>query len=280
MRRVLLLVIIATLIGDGSTSAGTLVEFPNLSGREPGHLLGYLARPDTGLSALTSTTKDDAAAPYPAVVLLHGCGGTSSHSAAMADRLGAWGYVALAVDTLGPRGRNSGCGSGILLEQASDAYAALRYLSTLEIVDAERVALYGQSAGGTAVLYAIDRDEAARYSGQRFRAAVAYYPSCAVVGAAAMTAPLLILIGESDEWTRADDCKALRDRAPESASIDLTVYPGVHHAFDVAQLKPGLRSLGRWLEYDELAARDAEEKTRTFLADHLMRMPAPQPRSP
>jgi hypothetical protein len=27
---------------------------------------------------------------------------------------------------------------------------------------------------------------------------------------------------------------------PDSASIDLTVYPGVHHAFDVAQLLIGV----------------------------------------
>jgi dienelactone hydrolase len=94
-----------------------------------------------------------------------------------------------------------------------------------------------------------------------------------------MTAPVLILIGEADQWNEADACKTLRNLAwPDSASIDLTVYPGVHHAFDVAQLKPGRSSHGRWLEYDEPAARDAEQKTRAFLAEHLVSAPAtPQP---
>jgi dienelactone hydrolase len=50
--------------------------------------------------------------------------------------------------------------------------------------------------------------------------------------------------------------------------------PGVHHAFDVAQLKPGRGPDGRWLEYDEPAARDAEKKTHAFFADHLVSMPA------
>ena len=60
-----------------------------------------------------------------------------------------------------------------------------------------------------------------------------------------MTAPVLILIGEADQWNGADACKTLRNLArPDSASIDLTVYPGVHHAFDVAQLKPGRSSDG------------------------------------
>ena len=281
MWRVFLLVAIAAFIGDGRTLAGTFVEFPNLPGREPVHLIGYLARPDAGLSALMSTTKEDAAAPYPAVVMLHGCGGTSSHSATIADRFGAWGYVALAIDTFGSRGRKSDCGTGSL-DQVSDAYAALRYLSTLEVVDAERVALFGQSMGGSAVLYAIDPDQAARYSGQSFRAAIAYYPACGVVAAPVMTAPLLILIGEADEWNSADACERLRNRArPNSASIDVTIYSGVHHAFYVEQLKPGRRSTGRWVEYDELATRDAEDKTRVFLAEHLARMPATtQPRPP
>jgi dienelactone hydrolase len=280
MRRLLLLVIIATFIGNWPTLAGTLVEFPNLPGREPVHLIGYMARPGAGLSALIGTTPGDAA-PYPAVIVLHGCGGISSHSAAIADRLGGWGYVALTIDTLGPRGMDSGCYSGTFVDQAFDAYAALRYLSTLKVVDTERVALFGQSMGGSATLYAIDRDSAAQYFGQRFRAAIAYYPRCVVVPAPAMTAPVLILIGEADQWNRADACETLRNLAqPDSASIDLTVYPDVHHAFDVAQLKPGRSSAGRWLEFDEPAAHDAEEKTRAFLADNLVSIPETQQTRP
>jgi dienelactone hydrolase len=278
MWRVLLLVILATFVGYGPALAGTLVEFANLPNREPKQLIGYLARPDTGLSALISAKPGDAAS-YPAVVVLHGCGGISSHSVAIADRLGSWGYVALSVDTLGLRGRETGCGSGTYVDQAFDAYAALRYLSTLEIVDAKRVALFGQSMGGSAALYAIDRDLAAAYFGERFRAAIAYYPQCSVASAPTMTAPVLILIGEADQWNAANNCKNLRNRArSDNATIDLTVYPGVHHAFDVVQLKPNRSSAGRWIEFDELAARDAEEKTHAFLADHLVRIPAtPKP---
>jgi hypothetical protein len=86
----------------GAAVAGALVEFPNLPRREPAHLIGYHAWPDAGLSALASSQRGDNA-PHPAVVVLHGCSGISSHSAAIADRLGARGYVALTADTLGPR---------------------------------------------------------------------------------------------------------------------------------------------------------------------------------
>jgi dienelactone hydrolase len=56
---------------------------------------------------------------------------------------------------------------------------------------------------------------------------------------------------------------------PDGAAITLTVYPRAYHAFDVAEFKPGVRSLGHWCEYDEPAAKDAEEKTRAFLAANL-----------
>jgi dienelactone hydrolase len=56
---------------------------------------------------------------------------------------------------------------------------------------------------------------------------------------------------------------------PDSAPIALHVYPDTYHAFDVTALQPGRRAFGHWLEYNELAAEDTEEKTRAFLAAHL-----------
>ena len=51
--------------------------------------------------------------------------------------------------------------------------------------------------------------------------------------------------------------------------LDVRRRPGVHHNFDVTQLTPGVRYLGNRLEYNEPAAKDAEAKTRAFLAAHL-----------
>ena len=93
---------------------------------------------------------------------MHGCIGITGHFTGIADRLSSWGYVALAVDSLGPRGISSRCGIGSL-DQPFDAYAALRYLSELYFVDPARVAVLGNSMGGFAVLYAVDRDLAAQY---------------------------------------------------------------------------------------------------------------------
>ena len=264
-RIILLAVGLASWLGAATGRAGNLVEFPNLSDQAPTKLLGYLARPEFGLSGLLSS-HSDRTGPYPAVVVLHGCGGLSSHSAHIADQMGAWGYVALTVDNLGPRGIASKCGGGPFPDPAFDAYAALRYLSQLDFVDPARVAVLGQSMGGHSALYAVDRDLAAQYFAERFRAAVAYYPGCGVP-AASMTAPTLVLIGEADDWTPAERCREMVAHArPDGATISLIVYPGANHAFDVVELKPGVRFLGHWLEYNEPAATDAEQKLRAFLA--------------
>ena len=70
---------LASTLGVASGLAGALVEFPNISDRAPTKLLGYLTRPDAGLSGMLGCLSHHAG-PYPAVVVLHGCGGTSSHS--------------------------------------------------------------------------------------------------------------------------------------------------------------------------------------------------------
>jgi dienelactone hydrolase len=260
---------LASLLGAGAASAGSLVEFPNVSEQTP-RLVGYLVRPDRGLSALLGA---DAGRPgaerYPAVVVLHGCTGISSHSAAIADRLGSWGYVALAVDSLGPRGVADRCTRSGYQEQAFDAYAALRYLGQQFFVDATRIAVLGNSMGGIATLYAVDRDMAAQYFTERFQAAIAYYPAC-LLPKVSLTAPTLILAGESDDWTPAERCREMVAHAqPDSAPIALHVYADTYHAFDVTALQPGRRAFGHLVEYNEPAAKDAEEKTRAFLAAHL-----------
>lgn len=46
-------------------------------------------------------------------------------------------------------------------------------------------------------------------------------------------APLLILIGEKDDWTPALPCQKLAESSRTTVyPVAITVYPGAHHSFD------------------------------------------------
>src|SRR5215472_16079957 len=171
---------LALALGVGAAHAGTLIEFPSLDERAfPSHLLGYLARPD-------------GAGPFPAVVVLHGCPGFFGGYAEIADQLKSWGYVALAVDSLGSREIGPRCGDGFPA-QATDALAALRYLSQDASVEAARIAVVGYSMGGDSALSTVDLRLIGPPFPEKFAAAVVYYPWCR--GRSGMVnTPTLILI--------------------------------------------------------------------------------------
>jgi dienelactone hydrolase len=53
------------------------------------------------------------------------------------------------------------------------------------------------------------------------------------VGVYKPVAPLLILIGENDDWTPAEPCRKLAEIARQAGQpVSIKVYPGAHHSFD------------------------------------------------
>ena len=138
--------------------------------------------------------------------------------------------------------------------RADDARSALAYVRSLPFVDAKRVAVMGGSHGGNTTLATIV--EAPGYSGEAkagFVAAIALYPNCnrsfggwhvtredrggnpsfMYSGVFKPVAPLLILIGELDDWTPAAPCRKLAEAAAAAGHpVEIKVYPGAHHSFD------------------------------------------------
>ena len=46
-------------------------------------------------------------------------------------------------------------------------------------------------------------------------------------------APLLILIGEKDDWTPAEPCRRLAEGSRAAGyPVDIKIYPDAHHSFD------------------------------------------------
>lgn len=176
------------------------------------------------------------AAKAPAVVALHGCGGPMpSRDEDWARRLAAAGHIVLLPDSYGSRGLGSQCGNAGRQVSASgkrreDAIAALRYLASRPGTPPGGVLLMGWSDGGTTVLNA--GRVAPDLPPGLMRGMIAFYPSCTTAERTswAPAAPLLILMGEADDWTPIAPCRAVAERLP--GRVKLIAYPGAYHEFD------------------------------------------------
>jgi dienelactone hydrolase len=121
-------------------------------------------------------------------------------------------------------------------------------------------------------------------------AAVALYPGCTTrlgswragsAGAYRPVAPLLILIGEKDDWTPAEPCQKLTEAAQKAGyPVAIKVYPGAYHSFDsdkpvryvatrVNANAPGGR--GATTGGDPQAWADSIREIVAFFGQHLMR---------
>ena len=223
----------------------------------------------SGLSIATTTpsgtteqipvelSKPDGSGPFPAVVIMHDCSGLGPRSSGAPGRwakeLVGRGYVVILPDSFTTRGHPDGVCTDASrsrddvspARRVRDAYAALAYLRTLSYVDGARVGLMGGSHGGSTTLTSMivpesDSDLLARERRAGFAAAVALYPGCVAsrrtwssAGAYRPVAPLLILIGEKDDWTPAEPCRRLAEAAQQAGyPLTVKIYPGAYHSFD------------------------------------------------
>ena len=202
----------------------------------------------------TATARPEGPGPFPAVVILHDCSGLGPRSSGAPERwsreLVARGYVTVIPDSFGTRGFPDGFCTDASPGRADvapsrrvrDAYAALAHARALPYVDGRRVGLMGGSHGGSTTLAALAAPPPGRDGRAGFAAAVALYPGCGAsyggwrghgVGTYRPAAPLLILIGEKDDWTPAPICVRLAASSQATEHpVAITVYPGAHHSFD------------------------------------------------
>lgn len=186
--------------------------------------------------------------PFPAVVALHGCSGLtdkdgqpSERHADWGNRLAAQGFVVLFPDSygsrnLGPQCKVSDRDISPAKQRPQDAKSALAYLATRPDVKANAVTLLGWSNGGSTTLYAVEPRRAPKAGEPDFAKAIAFYPGCRdplETGKWASRIPLLILIGEADDWTAAAPCHDLATAAKAAGEdVQIVGYPGAYHDFD------------------------------------------------
>ena len=227
-------------------------------------LTGYLAKP-----AGQGT--------FPAVVLLHGCGGFHSSMLTWADRLAYRGYASLAVDSFGPRGSRRTAAASL----SRPATAMRHFTIWCSRLSCARIGLpLWDSRWAASRLWLALRKGRSAGGSRTICAGIAFYPRC-LAFSGLMTVPTLILIGDQDDWAPAGDCADMvagkatlgTVRPPgDRSNVKLVVYPGARHAFDVVDLglvPGGITMFGHRLKYNEAATKDFMLQVSVFLKREL-----------
>ena len=223
--------------------------------------------------AAGSLAVPDGEGPFPAVVLMHGCSGLDPEVRKGNDihvrHLVSEGFVTLVLDSFGPRRlRDMVCNEGDEMWAAyryrqRDAVSALRFLRSQPFVDGDNVFVMGQSHGGGVVLR-LARSRTIPVS-DRFRGAVAYYPWCGNQLREPLHTPVLVLIGEEDDWTPAFHCVE-GQRYARGAPFEVKVYESAHHSFDLPM--GTYRYKGHTVAGHATAAHDSRQRMVAWFRAH------------
>jgi dienelactone hydrolase len=215
----------------------------------------------------------------PALVLLHSCRGVLPYLQDWATLLTVEGFVTLVVDSYSPRGITDECADGAGgVDQSSDAYGALQYLTTLDAVDGDRIGLLGWGQGP--VIFVMELNGIERFFKQKFRAAIGLYIGCYGFSEGKVYAPTQLLVAGKDDWTKHGRCsKSVEAGQRNGSPISMVIYPGVLHGFD----DPGTGvethlelpnpyknpPIGVTLGYNGDAHAAAKDQVKLFLRQHL-----------
>ncbi|MEP6607461.1 MAG: dienelactone hydrolase family protein [Burkholderiaceae bacterium] len=228
--------------------------------------------------------------PRPAIIALHGCGGLynsrrqlDDRYVSYAERWNAAGWHVVAPDSFGSRGSGSICSQRAeertikVAQRRDDVLRTAAWLMARNDVDPRRVAVVGWSHGATTALEVLDRT----LWRQPPAAIVTYYPGCTSWQRrplVELAAPLLMMLGEADDWTPPAPCKDLADRvqARYPDTVTLRAYADAYHGFDSrfpvrfrAEIPSGVDQRGVHVGGNPAARAASLTELDQFLASHL-----------
>ena len=183
----------------------------------------------------------------PVVVVLHGGGGINDGEERWLSVFNSMGLATFMVDSNWPRRKCKKTFKKAIpncndvhrgITRIVDARRALELLSKHPRIDPARIGCIGSSLGGVGCLYQSVKRFQKMWGapGLEFAASVPMYPVCNfkyIEDDEMSDEPIRIHIGDLDQYGSAESCVKYVERLRlKGKDITITVYPGVHHAFD------------------------------------------------
>ena len=222
--------------------------------------------------------------PSPYVVIVPGSGGMSRAAAQTygryADILVEKGFGVVLYDIF----YNTGVDRGTVSRGASPNMGSLSVIKFIKNkypkLSNGKFGITGGSRGGMTVLSLagelIRENYLFKNVNHWFDAGVAFYPSC---GKQKLLIPVLVMIGELDEWLSSVNCKMWKQRDPEqiaSGMLQIIIYENAHHQFNyemLVELSRGDEKAhdlpGRANQYNEKADKDSLKRMINFFEEKL-----------
>jgi dienelactone hydrolase len=209
----------------------------------------------------------------PGVMVVHEWWGLNDYARMRAKMLAEMGYTALAVDMYGEGKQamhpdDAGKFSTEIMKNfetgKSRFLAALEFLKKQNTVDAGKIAAIGYCFGGGVVLnmarQGVDLQGVASFHG----GLMAVKPAAP----GAIKAKILVLHGEADKFTTAEQIAAFRKEMTDAgADYKFIVYPGAMHSFTNPDADEYARKYKIPLGYNATADKKSWEELRKFLAE-------------
>lgn len=205
--------------------------------------------------------------PFPAIILVPGCGGVAPARVQTAEQLASQGYVAVFVDYIASRGLRTACRGEVSRDDiARDIDTVSMHLKMQPYVSAKDIGVVGWSLGGAAVLTGLALVGPGREPA--FAAAAVFYPVCRDLAPWKVKVPVLVLLGQLDDITPPSLCEELIKMLPPGSPVDVRLFPGARHSFDNSDLAPVTASQsfpGRTIGFQAAASAEAwREVARLF----------------
>ncbi len=224
--------------------------------------------------------KPEGTGPFPTVIILQSCGGTTASLYGWADKFKEWGYASFRVKSLEARGmqvceKTSFNRAIMYADVASDAFGALEHLSKRSDVDPTKIAVIGFSMGAGAINdWILTKPQAP--GPVDFVGAISFYQYCNSAMRALNRYPVLQVTASLD-YNHSPTCENYKstwskysvfepDVAKNLDRLTVVTYKNIHHAFDDSKHSSMRADVsGNTMLYDRKAHQASITEVKNFL---------------